>query len=129
MAFFATVQFMTLPQGLLEPDINAAVGTAPFAAATVNLSRLEHGDLVREAAYWSAQFHRRVARETHREQRYRRFFDQLKEHSARREALLIAELEVAHAKIRNLQQRVFGRKSERGRCVVSVPPTHLPRRS
>ena len=36
---------------------------------------------------------------------------------ARREAVLIAELEVARAKIRDLRQRVFGRKSERGRCV------------
>lgn len=77
---------MTLPQGLLEPDINAAVGTTPFAAAAVNLSRLEHGELVREAAYWSVQFHRWVARETHRERRYRRLFDQLKAHGARREA-------------------------------------------
>ena len=108
---------MTLPRGLLEPDIGA-VGAAPvpFEAATVTLSKPEHIQLVMDVAYWSAQFHRRVARDARRERSYRRFFHQLKEHGAKREAVLIAELEVANAKIRDLQQRVFGRKTERGRC-------------
>ena len=51
--------------------------------------------------------------------------DQLKEHGARRKAVLMAELEAAHAKIPDLQQRVFGRKSERGRC-VSERAAHRP---
>jgi hypothetical protein len=109
---------MTLPRGLLEPDISA-VGTAPvpFEAATVTLTRPEHIQLFTDVAYWRTQFHRRVARDVHRQRSYRRFFDQLKEYSAKREAVLIAELEVANAKLRDLQQRVFGRKTERGRCV------------
>ncbi len=109
---------MTLPPGLLEPDISA-VGTAPVPveATTVTLTKPEHIQLVTDVAYWRTQFHRRVAREAHRQRSYRRLFDQLKEHSAKREAVLIAELEVANAKIRDLQQRVFGRKTERGRCI------------
>lgn len=109
---------MTLPQGLLEPDVNAAgIAPAAFAAATVTLTKQEHVQLVMDVAYWRTQFNRRVARDAHRERSYRRFFDQLKEHSATREVVLIAELELAQAKIRELQQRVFGRKTERGRCV------------
>lgn len=109
---------MTLPQGLLEPDVNAAgIAAAAFAAATVTLTKQEHVQLVMDVAYWRTQFNRRVARDAHRERSYRRFFDQLKEHSATREVVLIAELELAQAKIRELQQRVFGRKTERGRCV------------
>ena len=108
---------MTLPQGLLGPDINAAVGAVPFATATVILTKQEHIQLVMDVAYWRTQFDRRVARDARRERSYRRLFDQLKEQGAKREAVLIAELEVAQAKVRDLQQRVFGRKTERGRCV------------
>ena len=109
---------MTLPRGLLEADISAVgIAPAPFEAATVTLTKTEHIQLVMDVAYWRAQFHRRVAREAYRQRSYRRFFDQLKADSAKREAVLIAELEVANAKIRDLQQRMFGRKSERGRCV------------
>ena len=82
---------------------------------TVTLTKQEHVQLVTDAAYWKAQFDGRVARETRRERRYRHFFDQLKEHGAKREATLIAELELAEAKIRDLRQRVFGRKSERSK--------------
>ena len=116
---------MTLLQGLLGPDINAAVGAAPIAAATVTLTKQEHIQLVMDVAYWRTQFDRRVARDARRERSYRRFFDQLKEHGAKREAVLIAELEATHAKIRDLQQRVFGRKTEHGRCVserAAQPP-------
>jgi hypothetical protein len=109
---------MTLPQGVLEPDVNAAgIARAALAAATVTLTRQEHVQLVMDVAYWRVQFDRRVARDAHRERSYRRFFDQLKQHSATREAGLIAELELARALVRDLQQRVFGRKTERGRCI------------
>jgi hypothetical protein len=109
---------MTLPQGVLEPDVSAAgIAPATLAAASVTLTRQEHVQLVMDVAYWTVQFDRRVARDAHRERSYRRFFDQLKQHSATREAGLIAEQELARALVRDLQQRVFGRKTERGRCV------------
>jgi transposase len=81
----------------------------------VTLTKQEHIQLVMDATYWRTQFDRRVVRQTHHEQRYRRLFDRLKAQSAQREAVLIAELELAQAKVRDLQQRVFGRKSERSK--------------
>ncbi len=107
---------MSLPQGPSEPrpaPIDAQ--PVPFAAATVTLTKQEHIQLVMEAAYWSTQFKRAAARQAHRERRYRLFFDLLKDQAGKREAVLIAELELAQAKIRDLQQRVFGRKSERSK--------------
>jgi len=62
---------MTLAQGLPGPDINAAVGAAPFAAATVILTKQEHIELVMDVAYWRTQFDRRVARDARRERNYR----------------------------------------------------------
>lgn len=87
----------------------------PFAVATVTLTKQEHIQLVMDGAYWCTQFKRGAARQARREQQYRRFFDRLKDGAAMREAALMAELELAQAKIRDLQQRVFGRKSERSK--------------
>jgi hypothetical protein len=44
---------MTLPRGLLEPDISA-MGTAPvpFEAVMVTLTKPEHIQLVTDVAYW-----------------------------------------------------------------------------
>ena len=107
---------MSSPQGPSEhSQAGADPQPVPFAAATVTLTRQEHIQLVMDAAYWSTQFKRGAARQADREKRYRRFFARLKEHGAKREASLIAELEFAQAKIRDLQRRVFGRKSERGK--------------
>ena len=97
----------------------------PFAVATVTLTKQEHIQLVMDGAYWCTQFKRGAARQARREQQYRRLFDRLKDGAARREAALMAELELAQAKIRDLQQRVFGRKSERSkgaseRCAQTV---------
>lgn len=44
----------------------------------------------------------------------------LKEQAGRREAELLAESSLAQAKIRDLRQRVFGRKSERGKEARSI---------
>ena len=105
-----------MPQCLHEPGTTpASAAPLPFAALTVTLTKQEHIQLVADAAYWKAQFDRRVARAARCEQRYRHFFDRLKEHSAKREATLVAELELAEAKIRDLRQRLFGRKSERSK--------------
>ena len=107
---------MSFPQGPSQP--RPALEDAqpvPFAALTVTLTKQGHIQLVMDVSYWRTQFERRVARQARHEQQYRRLFDRVKAQSAQREAQLIAELEVAHAKVRDLQQRVFGRKSERSK--------------
>lgn len=99
-------------------DANPAPSDAkpvPFASVLVTLSKQEHIQLVMEANSWKTQHRRAVERAKWRDQRYQRVLRQLKEQAAHREAALRAELEVAQAKIRALQQRMFGRKSERRR--------------
>jgi len=85
----------------------------PFATVYVTLTKQEHIQLVMEANSWKSRHHRAVERAEWREGRYQRVLRQVKEQAAHREAALRAELELAQAKIRDLQQRMFGRKSER----------------
>jgi transposase len=97
-------------------DTSPAVSAAqpvPFATVYVTLTRQEHIQLVMEANSWKTRHRRAVERAKWRDQRYQRVLRQVKEQAAHREAALRAELEVAQAKIRDLQQRMFGRKSER----------------
>lgn len=91
----------------------AQTGAAPWAHEYVQLTKQAHGELVMQANYWKVQHGRAIGRSQWREDRYRRVNRQLKEQAAHREAALRAELDLAQAKIRELQQRVFGRKSER----------------
>jgi len=121
---------MSLPQGPSEPrPAKEDAQPVPFAAVTVTLTKQEHIQLVMDVSYWRTQFERRVARQARHEQQYRRLFDRLKAQSAQREAQLIAELEVAHAKVRDLRQRVFGRKSERSKGASERRGQTMSRRS
>lgn len=95
----------------IAPASNA--GSAPFASEHVTLSKQEHIELVMQAHYFKSQHERAVSRAAWREDRYRRVLRQLKAKSAQREAALQAQLEAAHAKIKDLQQRLFGHRSER----------------
>jgi transposase len=107
---------MSLSQGPWEPHpAPEDAQPVPFAVVTVTLTKQEHIQLITDVNYWRTQFERRVARQARQEQQYRRFFDRLNAQYAKREARLIAELELAQAKVRDLQQRVFGRKSERSK--------------
>ena len=83
----------------------------PFANVYVTLTRQEHVELVTQANYWKSCHHRATLRSHWAELEHRRALDQ----AALREAALRSELEVVQAKIRDLQQRVFGRKSERSK--------------
>ena len=87
--------------------------TVPFASEFVTLTRQEHIELVMQAHYFRSLHERAVARAAWREDRYQRVLHQMKAQGAQREAALRAELEAAHAHIRDLQQRLFGRKTER----------------
>lgn len=92
-----------------------ASGAAPFVTVLVTMTRQEHIELVQQASSWKSLHARAVARAQWREGRYRRALRQLQELAEQREAALRAELELAQAKICDLQQRVFGRKSERSK--------------
>lgn len=95
-------------------DVSPALSVAkpvPFAAVFVTLSRQEHIGLLWEANYWKFAHHRATVRLQWAELQHRQCLEQ----AALREATLRGELEDAHAKIRDLQQRVFGRKSERSK--------------
>jgi transposase len=81
----------------------------PYAAVLVTLSKQEHVALVCAANYWKIEHRRAAERALRIEAEYAERLRQ----AAQREAQLGAELEVAQAKIRDLQQRLFGRKSER----------------
>lgn len=88
-------------------------GSAPFASEHVTLSKQEHIELVMQAHYFKSLHERAVIRAVWREDRYRRVLRLLQAKSAQREAALQAELQAAQAKIKDIQQRLFGRQSER----------------
>ena len=101
--------------------------TAPWAFEYVQLTKQAHGELVMQTNYWKAQHGRAVGRSHWREDRYRRINRQSKEQAGQREAALRAELDLAQAKVRELQQRVFGRKSERHTGARTMQ-TNMPER-
>ena len=115
-------------------------GTAPFAEVYVTLTKLEHVQLVMEARSWKSLHQRAVSRLQQLQDSTKRFVAQLREHAERREAALHAalalaqeaatqreaalraELDGAEAKVRDLQQRLFGRKSERSKGASELQP-------
>lgn len=81
----------------------------PFAQVMVTLSKEEHIRLRTEANYWKSQHRQALARMTQREADHRLAMAQ----AAEREETLRSQLEQAQGKLRDLQKRLFGRKSER----------------
>jgi len=81
----------------------------PFAQVMVTLSKEEEIKLRCEANYWKSQHQQALARYAQLEANHRLAMAQ----AAEREAALRSELEQAEGKIRDLQKRLFGRKSER----------------
>ena len=80
----------------------------PFAREWVTLTKQEHTRLVWEANYWRSAHQCAIARHQEIEARHQLEIEQ----AATREAALRSELEAAQAKVRDLQKRLFGRKSE-----------------
>lgn len=95
------------------PDVN----DAPFAQVWVTLTKQEHIQLVWDAKYWKSTYRRVQARLQQAEADHQSAMAQ----AAQREAALRSELEIAQAKIRDLQKRVFGRKSEQNSPRDSAP--------
>jgi transposase len=84
-----------LPQQPANPDnLPEVIGQAcsPFAEEYITLSKEEHIDLTCSAKYWQSQHARALDRETALKKR-------------------VAELE---AEVRNIKQRLYGKKSEKG---------------
>jgi transposase len=87
--------------------------STPYSDVFVTLSKQEHIELLCAANFWKAE-HRRAADRAVRikavcEERMRRSGRRAEQ----REAALLGELEKAQARIRDLEHRLFGRKSER----------------
>jgi transposase len=114
-------------------DAIRAVGDkapAPFATVYVTLTKQEHIQLVmdantwkglhrraKERAEWNERRHRhemlKAAELAHsRQQQLQQEFCDFKDQAGQREAALRVELELSQAKVRDLQKRLFGRKSE-----------------
>ena len=89
----------------------SARNTAPFSKQFVTLTKQTHIELVAQARYWKSAHERSVQRIGLLEER---LLEQQRQ-AAEREAALRAELDMANAKIRDLNQRLFGRKSEKGK--------------
>src|SRR5262249_59693020 len=95
-----------------EADASASVEDAkrtPFSQEWVTLSKQQHIELVMQARSWKSLHERAVKRNEWLRGALRRQHEQAQQ----REAALRAQLELAQAKIRDLQQRMYGRKSER----------------
>jgi transposase len=84
----------------------------PFAAVYVTLTKQEHIGLVMEANSWKGLHRKATERAEWNERRHQHELLKLKLRAAQCETALRAELELAHAKVRDLQKRLFGRKSE-----------------
>ena len=96
---------------------NGQVATAPvavpFASEFVTITKQEYVELLSKGNFYKSQHERAMKRSQYNEDRYRRLLRRMKEQAAQREAAVRTELEQAQAKIRDLQQRLFGRHSER----------------
>ena len=92
---------------------SGASGDAPFAGQFVTLSRQEHVQLVWEGRYWKSLHPQGAQRLSRLECEYRERLRAQVESAARREQALQQELEYARGRIRDLEKRLFGGKSER----------------
>src|SRR5260370_42513651 len=86
--------------------------STPFACEYVTLSRQEHIQLVWEGRHWKRLHHSATLRLAEQEADYRRQLQCQSEGAEQRERALRCDLEYARGRIRDLEQRLFGRKSE-----------------
>jgi transposase len=101
----STLRHVTSPSELAPGN---DTGTTPFAQQTVVLTKQAYIELTWQANYWRAQY----------------------EHLLEREAALKAEVEAQQATIRDLTQRLYGRKSEKATSLnkAGAPPQGSPRK-
>ena len=109
-----------LPAGDFSPS--EASAETPFASEFITLSRREHIQLVCEGRYWKRLHHNAVERLARQECEYRERLRSETESAAQREQTLQRELELARGRIRDLEQGLFGRKSERQWVIDNQQP-------
>ena len=114
-----------------KPEGNDAVAT-PFSLETITLTKQDYIQLISERNSYQSLHSRAVKRGLWYQERYRALLHYDKAQTSKRELELTAELVTAHATIRDLKQRVFGRRSERSKgggeaqksCAVKRPRGH-----
>lgn len=104
---------MDVPELAYSSTAGGGAKTRPYAEVFVTLSKQEHVALVCAANYWKMEHRRAAERALSVEAVYQERLRQAAQRAQEREAALLHDLETAHAKIRDLEQRLFGRKSER----------------
>jgi len=107
-----------LPHKVEQQSTATVEQSAPYSQALVTLTKQDYIQLIWDAQYWKTAHQRALARIELLESAHQLEIEQ----AALREAALRNELETAHARIRDLQKRVFGRKSEHS-SGVNEPPT------
>lgn len=88
----------------ITPKVSGEGVPNPFSRKIVHLTQAEHIELKWQGHFWKGQH------------------GQLK----KRNEALTQELELAHAKIRDLEQRLYGKKSEKGTTKRDTPPYDRP---
>jgi transposase len=112
---------MNVPQAAVLSQ-SAQSAPTPFAAESVTLSRQEHIQLVWEGRHWKRLHHSAIQRMAELEAEYRRGLQDQIESAQEREQALQRDLEYARGRIRDLEQRLFGRKSERRWAIDAQQP-------
>ena len=122
---------MSAEQHRLEskPESRDALVVTPFSEETVTLTKQEYIQLISERNRYKSLHARAVQRGLWYQERWRALLHYGKEQSSKRELELTAELVKAHAKIRDLNQRVFGRHSESGKGRNEAKKTCAVKRS
>lgn len=90
-------------------------GATPFSLETITLSKQDYIQLISDRHRFQDLHARAVKRGIWYQNRYRVLLHAANEKTTKRELALTAGLIKAHATIRDLNQRVFGRRSERSK--------------
>ncbi len=111
-----------------KPEGNDAVAT-PFSLETITLTKQDYIQLISDRNRFKDLHARAVKRGLWHQERYRILLHAAKEKASKRELELTAELIKAHATIRDLNQRVFGRHSESSKGLNEANKTCAVKRS
>lgn len=104
------------PPGDVSSGADAAPET-PFAREFVTLTKQDHIQLVWERQHYKWLHQKATERLERQEREHREEVHALRESAAQREQALQQELEKALARARDLEQRHFAKKTERGRVI------------
>lgn len=120
------------PQRLERKPDGEDAGATPFSLETVTLTKQEYIQLISDRNSYQSLHARAVKRSQWYQKRCHTLLHYAKAQISKRELELTAQLVKAHATIRDLNQRVFGRHSERSKgrnegqetCATKRPRGH-----